>query len=137
MSKVWCIVGLPGCGKTHYASKLAKSSNNAHIIDDIKSISDLPENGKYTDIIITDPYFCMDTVRELALTHLTNKYTSIEWVFFENDPEKCITNVLHRNDGRKVREIIRVLSKKYNPPVDKIKPIWQPAVVVAIPEEQK
>jgi hypothetical protein len=43
----------------------------------------------------------------------------VEWVYFENDPNKCRANVLRRNsagDGRRVDGLIGTLSSIYTVP---------------------
>jgi|ERR1035437_168207 uncharacterized protein YceK len=133
---VYCIVGLPGSGKTFLANKMASSLKNNYwpkvcIFDDIKNILDLPENDVFDTIIIVDPYFCLTDVREMADAFLTNKYSSsftpvVEWLFFENNKEKCLKNVKHRDDGRKVEGLIKLFHTEYIISNDIIpKEIWQ------------
>lgn len=116
MTKAWCIVGLPGSGKTILADRLAYDLEQPHIVDDIQAISQLPEDGVFTDVIVIDPYFCVGTIREQAHAILVAKYDEVVWIFFENNVEKCIVNVRHRNDGRKVEGLIRFLSQAYQIP---------------------
>lgn len=53
-----------------------------------------------------------------------NKKINVDWRFFPNEPEKCMLNVEHRADGRKVFEFIKQLSKVYEPETVFYK-IWQ------------
>ncbi len=125
MTKVLCIVGLPGSGKTFLANRLASKLLDVKVIDDIRTISELPENGETENLIIVDPNFCFDEVRTRADQFLSKNYDVVEWLFFENSPEKCLVNVELRNDGRKVEGLIRILHKNYHPPMNAMQ-IWQP-----------
>jgi RNase adaptor protein for sRNA GlmZ degradation len=119
--KVKLIIGLPGSGKTFYLNSL---DDSWHKIDDIKNVNELPFDKD--KIAIADPHFCIDTVREKAKKTISNIYEDVEfeYIFFENDKEKCIKNVEYRNDGRNVMQFIEILYKSYNPPMNSIK-IWQ------------
>ncbi len=122
MNKIICIVGLPGSGKTYYANTF----KNVLLLDDIFDLSYLPEE-MIQDIIITDPFFCHEHIRNLAQNVLESKYNvTPEWYFFENDPESCIANVIKRNDGRKVFDFIKMLSQKYVIPCEYTPiPVWK------------
>lgn len=126
MTKVICIVGLPGSGKTNLANLLASGRPDVCVVDDITSLDQLPEPGLFEVVIITDPNFCITDVRVLAASKLVERYNNaVSYVFFENDPEKAIRNVVRRNDGRPVFQSIRMLSKVYRIPEDvTIMPIW-------------
>lgn len=124
MTVVVCVVGMPGSGKTHYAN--SQSNATTFIVDDIRDINELPENGVYERIFITDPFFCITSTREKADIYLSGKYDSVEWVFFENNPERCILNVRYRNDGRLVDRFIQYLTHKYEIPNGVVPmTIWQ------------
>lgn len=120
------LVGLPGSGKTTYGNsiKLEKSV----FIDDIKDFNLITNAAKIFDtIFVSDPKLCDDEIRKLASARITNMYpyVVIEWVFWENSPEKAWNNVVRRNDGRKIsKRYIEDLSKKYNPPKIDFK-IWE------------
>jgi hypothetical protein len=127
MSVIHCIVGLPGSGKTHYGIQLLKNKENCLFLDDIDDRSEIPDSGIYDEVVITDPNFCLPLIRNLANEILKYKgYTHINWIFFENDKEKALNNVVYRNDGRKVENLINLLHTKYSIPND-YKPlvIWQ------------
>lgn len=125
--EVICIVGLPGSGKTTIAKSMAYREDV--LLDDIKSLYDLSSallfcsqsKGK---VIITDPNFCILENRKSAEKILKNH--EVKWLFFENDPVKCLNNVKYRNDGRPVEESIKFYTKRYDIPTD-VKPskIWQ------------
>lgn len=129
MTKVICIVGLPGSGKTKVANDLCHLhtmiSNNVIVVDDIKSLDQLPAPDECDLLIITDPYFCITSTRKTADAFLKLRYGGeVDWRFFPNEPEKCLLNVEHRADGRKVFEFIKQLSKVYEPETVFYK-IWQ------------
>lgn len=117
--KIIIIVGLPGSGKTYLGKELSQGGD---FIDDI-SIHGLKslENVTKDLLVITDPYLCRQTDRTKAQIILSKKFPNckIEWIYFENDVQKCINNVNKRfnnGDKRKVLGLIAILSKEYNPP---------------------
>jgi predicted kinase len=128
MKTVYFYVGLPGSGKTFYAKQKEKETGGI-LIDDIKEFLQLQNALSQNDIVVvTDPHLCDYKMRMKAVEVCQKLYwdINIEWIFFENNPEKCLKNVAHRNDGRKVEDFIKVLSGIYekNPP--EALTIWQP-----------
>ena len=126
MTRVVLVAGLPGSGKTHYALECLKDKEGL-LIDDIKDIFILKDVLEHNRVVyITDPHFCLGGVREKA-ERLINSLAKVqvEWVFFENNPDKCKRNVEYRDDGRKVDATLRHLSKHYKPPENALT-IWQP-----------
>ncbi len=124
--RVICIAGLPGSGKTTLARSLLPV--DGILLDDLNNQADLHHALQCkSTIIITDPYFCKSAVR-LSIGKFLEKYgVTPEWIFFENSPVKCENNVLHRNDGRKVKDFIRILSGQYVvPETHEAHVIWQP-----------
>lgn len=116
------MVGLPGSGKTH----LAHSWPQVHVIDDIHSVDELPLPHTVDHLVICDPWFCMTLVRHQAEHVLRMRYdVAPEWIYFENDPVQCRMNVLVRDDGRQVMELIRNLSQHYEIPSHVLPmPVW-------------
>ena len=126
-SKILCIVGLPGSGKTHTAGQY--TAENDVVLDDINDIKQLPDKLDLVNfLVITDPNFCITSIRKDVEKILIEKYNSQpEWIFFENNKEKCLINVKYRNDGRKVNDFINSVSQIYEIP-EGYEPIeiWQP-----------
>lgn len=99
------IAGNCGSGKT-YLAKLLQKKYGGIIIDDPKSLSCLDEIPDDIDLIyITDPYFCLTSVRELAEEKIWGLFPGdgIAWLYFENDVVQCRKNVTSRDDGRYVK----------------------------------
>lgn len=116
------VIGLPGSGKTHYLSSL--SDDQWLKIDDPMENITLPISEK--NIAIADVNFIFPDVLEKAKQKLVDFYGDvvIDYVYFENNPDKCLNNAKHRNDGRKVENFIKSFHKYYNPPSNALK-IWQ------------
>ena len=122
--KIILIIGLPGSGKTYYAS--SKIDNSSYLIDDIKSVNILTDAlllDNVKNIYITDPLLCIPQNFLNCLHFLSSRCNvSIEKVFFENDIKKAWNNVQKRNDGRIISlDFIQYLSRNYNPPTGSMK----------------
>ena len=117
MNNILFIVGLPASGKSTFASKINIDNDNKYrIIDDPKDfkIDILPYINE--DLIITDPNLCFEKNRKQAITLIEkNSNARIDWIFFENDPESCLSNA-SRRVGKKVDGFIRNLSQFYEIP---------------------
>lgn len=119
--KTTCIVGLPGSGKTYISKEIVEKSN-AILFDDISNLDLLKKCVKdgRKDIVINDPHFCFEYVREIVnkkISKWSKGNVHIDWVFFENNPEKCWENVKRRNDQRKITQAtIKFFSKFYQIP---------------------
>lgn len=131
MVKAICIVGLPGSGKTYLAEQLREEDPNLVIHDDMMDRGHL-----YTALctlqgrncILIDTNFCSSTTREVAEQLLKERGVEVEWIFFENNPEKCRRNIQYRRrqgDLRNVEGTIKRFEKIYRVP-DGIMPreIW-------------
>lgn len=126
MALVKFIIGLPGSGKTHLAKELQATSIIAPMMIDDPVLVDLTKLNNIVDVIVTDPHLCNPRIRQNAIDTFAKRGYMIEFIFFENDAEKCIKNVAYRADGR----IISAEGMKsffYEIP-DGVKPleIWQP-----------
>ena len=132
ISSITLLVGLPGSGKSTIGQQMAES-NNALFIDDISLLikSDAPEYianranelGK-KHIIISDVNFCIDKIRNTAISQLElafNMRTNV--IFFENSPDKCLKNIERRislGDKRKVKNLVKMLADEYKIPKDSL-----------------
>ena len=122
MDTVILWVGLPGSGKTYHANKICDI-----VIDDITDITQLPSDEELeTKVLgITDVNFCDINILDFAYKKLKEMYPNHIIVphYFENDVDKCRSNVLYRNDGRNVEGTLIRFSKIYDPPKDATK-VW-------------
>lgn len=120
------IVGLPGSGKSHLADRINDDNNGKFtIINDPKDFKEI-ENLINSDLIITDPQLCFEKNRQRALEKIKslNPDCKIEWIFFKNDPDKCLTNSEVRNRAsvisfkptKKVESFIKNFSQYYTIP---------------------
>lgn len=139
---ITCIAGLPASGKSHLAEQLwlrypEPRFDHVWWIDDIQEQSQLPGHRTaqtLEHLIITDPHFCRASTRALVEQRMREDYnTAVEWIFFENDPERCRANVarrqLIRKDSRTVLGMIHILSKIYTiPDGADVRPVWHPCV---------
>lgn len=134
--KITMLVGLPGSGKSTFGNKIINNETNVIFLDDITVIGGIKELNKavefgWENILVADVFLCRPIDRNKAINWLNKnaKNYEVEWIYFENAPEKCYANVLRRNangDSRKVNELIRELTKLYVIP-DDVKPlaVWE------------
>lgn len=110
--KIILIIGLPASGKTTLLKKM-----NGHVFDDINTLDELPKKLN-KDLFIADVNFCITKIRNNAVSVLEKMYpkTDIEYIYFENNPKKCIKNAKERNNQRNVCGLIITYSKVYNIP---------------------
>lgn len=151
--KVVCLVGLPGSGKTFVGRQIAiENGGEGWFFDDISQPRSQFDYAHAPTVFerfvsrITDPFFTQHLPKEKHVAVLTDVNlcepeqrekaietirhyrpdAEIEWIFFENAPDKCRKNVFLRSDGRKVEETIRRFSKSYVIPEGVTpRPVWQ------------
>lgn len=122
------VVGMPGSGKTHL---LNTDFWECTLFDDMSeyNFAELERHLDYVThvpIVIADVNFCFKEKLDRCIAYLKGKgITDIEIIYFENDKEKCLKNVMWRRDGRLVEGYIELLSKVYDPPKDKVREIWK------------
>lgn len=133
MLKITFIIGLPGSGKTTYIKNHFK---NAIVFDDFHkdaknnsplfkmSANYLPTikaliDGK--ECVIADVEFCRPENLEIATQELKEVATvfnlsiEMDFLFFENAPEKCKTNAIYRGRAHHPQELAKIdeLAKIY------------------------
>ena len=126
--RITYIIGLPGSGKTFLANELNRTENN-YIIDDPKSFTkDILPYLDGRDLIITDPILCIPKIRKkswivitqgLFENNIDQKNITAQYIYFENDIDKCKKNVKRRKkegDNRDVEISIELLSELYEIP---------------------
>lgn len=101
----YCIVGLPGSGKTYLGMKLSTITGLPYH-DDIT-----PETILEEDCIVSSPYFTREEVRDI-FRHSNPK---CHFIYFSNSPAQCLINSVHRGN-RDVESDIKQMSRIYNPP---------------------
>lgn len=107
MSQVIIIIGLPGSGKT----TLSNTFIDYLLFDDFistfydgKVIAALKSGNK---VCLNDPRLCIYDIF-IKYMDIIEKYVdkqNIQLILFENNPTTCLSNVKHRNDGRKGIEL--------------------------------
>ena len=119
MKKVSFLVGLPGSGKTHYLEAHASEYTGYLKLDDPSVFQNrasmLEVIALYSKIVVADPLLCRKVVREVAMEMF--KDFEQTWIFFENSPIPCMTNICYRMDSREISpNFIRSLSRGYEIP---------------------
>ena len=140
--KITLLVGLPGSGKTHLGNQMAEDDENTIYLDDLSihddALNDIRLSMGLQHIVISDVFLCHSKDRENAEKMLRKICREegfvykLEWIFFENNPDKCLKNVAHRNkhgDTRLVDDFIKTHTKTYTIPEGVVpKEIWSPDV---------
>lgn len=78
-------------------------------------------------IVIADCNLCNKNnliIFDSVVEHEILRDAIVEKIYFENDPNACLSNVKLRNDNRNVENSIVSLSQIYNPPEGAIK-VWK------------
>ncbi len=114
MKSIILLVGLPGSGKTFMGMMLP-----GIFVDDprVSSIFNNIDSETSENIIIADPYLCLEKSRKSAEEFLKKRFPNhkIEYICFTNDPIQCKINVKNRSDNRKVDGLIDMLTLQYKP----------------------
>ena len=127
--KIIIIVGPPGCGKTFYANQQIIKTGGV-LVDDLTSLIQLESAISQNPdcVYIIDLSLIFGDNRDALGEYLRSKHVvDVEWVYFENNIDKCYNNVEYRNDGRNVDATLRLAKQYYKVPTGQIaKKIWQP-----------
>jgi hypothetical protein len=125
------IAGLPGSGKSWYIAEREASDKLVLISDDFLAGSgtwrcaDAPNFNNVVsainsgaDCIIADIAFCFSTKRSEVEQEIRMRCpdVKIEYVYFENDPEKCVANVITADRHDTAARIARI--REYAPRYD-------------------
>lgn len=100
MAQVTFIIGLPGSGKSFLAKTLEASSINPVMLIDDPTTLDLSKLDNTLDVIVTDPHLCNPRIKANAVDIFKKRGYLINFIFFENNVEKCLKNIEYRNDDR-------------------------------------
>lgn len=135
--KITFIIGLPCSGKSWLANKL--SLGIIPIVDDdfedtsfIQLLTKRYFSKNNPGYILTYPGLCekriLDEELEFVNTCFDKHNPILEFIYFENNPLKCMKNLEHRmrsGDRRNVELTIKTLTTKYFIPQNIIPlPIW-------------
>lgn len=136
MSKLIIIVGLPGSGKSRLGNQIIEKIGGIFIddVDKAGGLTKIIEASAQapTNIVLSDPHLCTKenqvNARRFFESELQNY--KAQWLFFENNPQKCIINIEHRmklGDAREVHKVVKLWSPQYYIPPDIPRLIiWQP-----------
>lgn len=124
MKNATILIGLPGSGKTFWIEN--NKNKFDYIFDDFSRQEDFLKKlpSLSGSICLSDPTLCKSSNIEKLENALNNggwEYCKIYW---ENNPEAALANVVARDDGRQIsRRWIFDMSKQYNPPSGSLQ-IW-------------
>jgi len=129
--KFTMLAGLPGSGKSFLGNQLSRQMSGLFLDDICRTCGTRRLKDKFTSemVIVADPSLCRRENRIFA-EEMVRKYhldCEVEWVYFENAPDKCWANVRRRNDGRIITKYtIDNLSRIYTIPEDvKVVKVWE------------
>jgi len=120
MMKITFIVGLPCSGRTYLGNHVAKNMK-AVFIDNISlqgGMTAIKDKSDVTHFVITDDSLCQEEQRQQSERYVKAIYpdSQIEYVFIENNVDKCMVNLEAMPFKDEARELLEKLSKIYTIP---------------------
>lgn len=129
--KIIFIIGLPCSGKSWLANKLSSSIiPNIPIIDDFDCLNKNFILSLKNGYIFTHPWLCIPRIFNEEIIWVNNNFDNpvLEFIYFENNSKKCLTNLEYRmknGDRRNVELSIKALTSQYIIPQNITPlPIW-------------
>jgi hypothetical protein len=135
--KTIIILGLPGSGKSHLAKKIQEENPDMDykIYDDFQFMKASENFGKENQII-SDGMLMVLGLSDSTKKDIKDSGSGLEIIYFENDPEKALSNIERRNNFSDVlshqknisRGELNMMSGRYGsiiPPDAKVLPIWK------------
>ncbi len=125
MKKIKLLIGLPGASQESFGTQLTKEGfcflENADF--DKENINLYLRQFKgYEFLCLTSIQFIEDKSLTKSIEILKSEFPNaeLEFVYFENNPLKCIKNLEYKNHGDNTKnfDYIHDLSKKYHIPQD-------------------
>jgi predicted kinase len=112
------LVGLPGSGKTNYLTKLCSRTEFVSVDDfnfstnSVDNIMAILRAGQI--VVIASSQLCLKERREKFKSRFESE--EVQWIYFENNKERCIENLKERCPGETVFPSLEILSRVYEIP---------------------
>ena len=135
MPRITFLVGLAGCGKTHRADELTRTTGSKHfdgILGRPGGVEEVVQHLKGGgDCTVEELQYCQHPWRESIKRRLLREVPGVDirGTFFENDLDKANWNVTNRPGGKDAQaheELNERLTKVYDIPKDVVpEPIYK------------
>ncbi len=130
MNKLILVIGLPGSGKSHYLRQLKEDEQIDEYYDDYQkdAFGESPNpylSKNYGELLarlineetvaIADIQYCEQDKLDAVLESIKHVLPNIEYDlrYFENNPEKAIANILHRDRDQRVDNEITFIKDNF------------------------